>query len=73
MGTPLSTTRNNKELVDNLVASGYLRTREIIEGFKIVDRGDYVSPSRRNAAYADCAWKYKDLHLSAPSIYRFTY
>uniref|UniRef100_A0A6M2DLC7 Protein-l-isoaspartated-aspartate o-methyltransferase n=1 Tax=Xenopsylla cheopis TaxID=163159 RepID=A0A6M2DLC7_XENCH len=71
MGTPLSTTRNNKELVDNLVASGYLRTREIIEGFKIVDRGDYVSPSRRNAAYADCAWKYKDLHLSAPSIYSF--
>ncbi|XP_026475750.1 uncharacterized protein LOC113380945 [Ctenocephalides felis] len=71
MGNNVSTATNNRELVENLIASKYLQSNEIADGFRIVDRGDYVSPSKREFAYADCAWKYNDLHLSAPSIYCF--
>lgn len=44
---------NNEELVKHLVGSGVLRTPEIIEAFRKVDRKDFVRDGYREYAYED--------------------
>jgi protein-L-isoaspartate O-methyltransferase len=69
MGAAFSSGQDNNELVDNLVNSGYIRSKQIEQVFRAVDRGDYFLSSYRNSAYKDFAWKHGNIHLSAPCIY----
>ncbi|XP_043798597.1 protein-L-isoaspartate O-methyltransferase domain-containing protein 1-like [Apis laboriosa] len=69
MGAAVSSGQNNDELVNNLMKSGYIRTRKVEQVFRAVDRADYVLPSHRDRAYNDLAWKHGNIHLSAPCIY----
>uniref|UniRef100_A0A915L722 Uncharacterized protein n=1 Tax=Romanomermis culicivorax TaxID=13658 RepID=A0A915L722_ROMCU len=69
MGGALSLSDDNEELIDNLVASGYLKTAKIEQAMRCVDRGDYFPKNVRRKAYRDIAWKDGFLHLSAPCIY----
>lgn len=43
----------NNNLVDQLVADGYLRTPRLIEAFRQVDRADFVPVEIRDQAYAN--------------------
>lgn len=70
MGGAVSSGRDNNELVDNLVGSKYIRSREVELAFRALDRGDYMLPGERDRAYKDLAWRSGELHLSAPCIYR---
>lgn len=69
MGGAVSSGHDNDELVDNLVDSGYIRTKEVEQVFRAVDRADYVLSTYRESAYKDLAWKHGNIHLSAPCIY----
>ncbi|XP_011496869.1 PREDICTED: bromodomain-containing protein DDB_G0270170-like [Ceratosolen solmsi marchali] len=69
MGATFSNGQDNDELVDNLVDSGYIRSKKIEQVFRAVDRGDYFLSSHRDNAYKDFAWKHGNIHLSAPCIY----
>ncbi|XP_068966162.1 protein-L-isoaspartate O-methyltransferase domain-containing protein 1-like isoform X1 [Bombus flavifrons] len=69
MGAAVSSGQNNDELVDNLMKSGYIRTKKVEQVFRAIDRADYVLPSHRERAYNDLAWKHGNIHLSAPCIY----
>lgn len=69
MGAAVSSGQNNDELVDNLMKSGYIRTRKVEKVFRAIDRADYVLPSHRERAYNDLAWKHGNIHLSAPCVY----
>ena len=69
MGGAFSNGQDNDELIDNLVDSGYIRSKEIEQVFRAVDRGDYFLSSHRDNAYKDFAWKLGNIHLSAPCIY----
>lgn len=65
----MSSGQDNDELVDNLVESGYIRTKKVEQVFRAVDRADYVLSSHREGAYKDLAWKHGNIHLSAPCVY----
>ena len=41
------------ELINSLVSDGYLKTPSIIEGFKAIDRADFVSDENKNEAYVN--------------------
>ncbi|XP_029644721.1 dentin sialophosphoprotein [Octopus sinensis] len=69
MGGFVSTGEDNDDLVDNLVESTYISNPLIEKIFRAVDRADYYLPECRDDAYKDVAWKYGNLHLSAPCIY----
>lgn len=69
MGGAPSTGQTNDELVEYLVQSGYIHRKEVELVFGAVDRADYVLPSHQETAYHDLAWKYGNLHLSAPCVY----
>lgn len=69
MGGAVSSGQDNDELVDNLMGSGYIRTKKVEQVFRAVDRADYVLSSCREGAYQDLAWKHGNIHLSAPCIY----
>ncbi|XP_001606631.2 uncharacterized protein LOC100123024 [Nasonia vitripennis] len=69
MGGAFSNGQDNDELVDNLVDTGYIRSKKIEQVFRAVDRGDYFLSSHRESAYKDFAWKHGNIHLSAPCIY----
>ncbi|EZA62538.1 protein-L-isoaspartate O-methyltransferase domain-containing protein 1 isoform X2 [Ooceraea biroi] len=69
MGGAVSSGQNNDELVNNLMESGYIRTKKVEQVFRAVDRADYVLSSYREGAYKDLAWKHGNIHLSAPCIY----
>lgn len=47
----LSTDYEN--LVNSLIKDGYLKTPEIIEAFKAIDRKDFVSEEQKNKAYVN--------------------
>lgn len=65
----MSSGHDNDELVDNLIDSGYIKTKEVEQVFRAVDRADYVLSTYRESAYKDLAWKHGNIHLSAPCIY----
>lgn len=44
---------SQKELLDNLIERGYLKTPLIIDAFSRIDRKDFVIPSMQDAAYLD--------------------
>lgn len=69
MGSAVSSGQNNDELVDNLMKSGYIRTKKVEQVFRAVDRADYFLTSHRESAYKDLAWKHGNIHLSAPCVY----
>ncbi|XP_072753195.1 protein-L-isoaspartate O-methyltransferase domain-containing protein 1 [Anoplolepis gracilipes] len=69
MGGAVSSGQDNDELVNNLMTSGYIRTKQVEQVFRAVDRADYVLSSCRDGAYKDLAWKHGNIHLSAPCIY----
>jgi protein-L-isoaspartate(D-aspartate) O-methyltransferase len=50
-----NTMKNQHELVNNLIVSGALKTKRIIEAFYKIDRADFVSPSDRSNAYVNHA------------------
>lgn len=60
---------DNDDLINNLVEANYIRTPAVERVFRSVDRAFYYLPDFRFLAYRDLAWKYGNLHLSAPSIY----
>lgn len=41
----------NEELVGELIKDGYLKTPEIIEAFKVIDRKDFLPEDLKNQAY----------------------
>lgn len=47
--------RSNEELVNHLIAKGVLKSAEIIEAFRKVDRREFVLPSYEKYAYYDDA------------------
>lgn len=65
----MSSGQDNDELVDNLMESGYIKTKKVEQVFRAVDRADYVLSSHRESAYKDLAWKHGNIHLSAPCVY----
>ncbi|KYM99428.1 PREDICTED: protein-L-isoaspartate O-methyltransferase domain-containing protein 1-like [Cyphomyrmex costatus] len=69
MGGAVSCGQDNDELVDNLLGSGYIKTKKVEQVFRAVDRANYVLPEYREGAYKDLAWKHDNIHLSAPCIY----
>ncbi|TGZ48324.1 protein-L-isoaspartate O-methyltransferase domain-containing protein 1-like [Temnothorax curvispinosus] len=69
MGGAVSCGQDNDELVDNLMSSGYIRTKKVEQVFRAIDRADYVLSAYREGAYKDLAWKHGNIHLSAPCIY----
>lgn len=69
MGGAVSSGQDNDELVDNLMESGYIKTKKVEQVFRAVDRADYVLSSHRSSAYKDLAWKHGNIHLSAPCVY----
>ncbi|KAL0105492.1 hypothetical protein PUN28_016867 [Cardiocondyla obscurior] len=69
MGGAVSCGQDNDELVDNLMGSGYIRTKKVEQVFRAIDRADYVLSAYREGAYKDLAWKHGNIHLSAPCIY----
>jgi protein-L-isoaspartate(D-aspartate) O-methyltransferase len=42
---------SNLELVEELVDLGYLKTPDLIEAFRVIDRGDFVSSEMKEYAY----------------------
>ncbi|XP_063620681.1 uncharacterized protein LOC134793086 [Cydia splendana] len=69
MGGAVSSGRDNNELIDNLVSSNYIRSRDVERVFRALDRADYMTRDARDQAYKDLAWRHGPLHLSAPCIY----
>ena len=69
MGGSLSSGQNNDELVDNLRKDDYIKTREVEQVFRMVDRAHYYLEEYKESAYKDMAWKCGTLHVSAPCIY----
>lgn len=69
MGGSVSSGETNDELVDNLIKSGFIKTRRVEQVFRAIDRGDYVLPAHRDNAYKDFAWKHGNIHLSSPCVY----
>lgn len=69
MGSIVSSGRDNDELVDNLIKSGYIKTKIVEQVFRAIDRADYILSSHRESAYKDLAWKHGNIHLSAPCVY----
>lgn len=69
MGGSVSAGVDNNDLVDNLLAADYIKTPSVERVFRAVDRGMYFTPSGRESAYKDLAWKSGKIHLSAPCIY----
>ncbi|XP_015605220.1 protein-L-isoaspartate O-methyltransferase domain-containing protein 1 [Cephus cinctus] len=69
MGGAVSSGKDNNELVDNLLESGYIKTKQVEQVFRAVDRAEYILHSHRESAYKDMAWKHGNIHLSAPCVY----
>lgn len=69
MGGAVSAGKNNDELIDNLIGAGYIRTEEVEQAFRDIDRSDYFPEGTKEHAYKDLAWKHENIHLSAPCIY----
>lgn len=60
---------SNYGMVDELVESHALRSKECIDAFKAVDRGHFWPATGGDLAYADMPLRHGRLHLSAPHIY----
>lgn len=69
MGGAVSAGHDNDELITNLCEANYIRSKEIEEVFRLVDRGDYFPGDYVEDAYKDLAWKQGNVHISAPCIY----
>lgn len=69
MGGVVSTGQDNDDLIDNLKQAEYIKSENVEQVFRIVDRAHYYLPDCRESAYKDLAWKNGNLHLSAPCIY----
>lgn len=65
----MSSGRDNNELIDNLMRGKYIRSAEVENVFRALDRADYMSSEVRDQAYKDLAWRNGSLHMSAPCIY----
>lgn len=51
MGHSVSTGRDNDELIDNLIDGDLIQTKQTENVFRAVDRGNYLLPADRGAAY----------------------
>ena len=69
MGSAVSAGEDNDELIDNLVQADYIKSKQIEDVFRAVDRANYYADGCKENAYRDLAWKNGNLHLSAPCIY----
>ena len=69
MGGAVSAGQDNDELVDNLKEANYIKSPEVEQVFRLVDRADYFPEGTQQHAYKDLAWKSGNIHLSAPCIY----
>ncbi|XP_067409885.1 protein-L-isoaspartate O-methyltransferase domain-containing protein 1 isoform X1 [Emydura macquarii macquarii] len=69
MGGAVSAGEDNDDLIDNLKEAQYIRTENVEQAFRAIDRGDYYLEGYRDNAYKDLAWKHGNIHLSAPCIY----
>lgn len=66
---PRTFASTNDGMVDDLVATGTLRSRECIEAFRQVSRGDFWPFERGDHSFADMPLRRAHFHLSAPHIY----
>ncbi|XP_056404327.1 protein-L-isoaspartate O-methyltransferase domain-containing protein 2 [Hyla sarda] len=69
MGGAVSAGEDNDDLIDNLKEAQYIRTEEVEQAFRAIDRADYYLDEFKGIAYKDLAWKHGNIHLSAPCIY----
>ncbi|XP_040290530.1 protein-L-isoaspartate O-methyltransferase domain-containing protein 2 [Bufo bufo] len=69
MGGAVSAGEDNDDLIDNLKEAQYIRTEEVEQAFRAIDRADYYLDEFKEIAYKDLAWKHGNIHLSAPCIY----
>jgi protein-L-isoaspartate(D-aspartate) O-methyltransferase len=69
MGGSVSSGRNNDELIDHLVESGFIKSHIVERVFRAVDRGLFYLPKFKQYAYRDLAWREGNIHISAPCIY----
>ncbi|XP_068119975.1 protein-L-isoaspartate O-methyltransferase domain-containing protein 2 [Hyperolius riggenbachi] len=69
MGGAVSAGEDNDDLIDNLKEAQYIRTEEVEQAFRAIDRADYYLEEFKENAYKDLAWKHGNIHLSAPCIY----
>eukprot|EP00118_Oscarella_pearsei_P016712 m.161335 g.161335 ORF g.161335 m.161335 type:complete len:96 (+) comp38815_c0_seq6:107-394(+) len=60
---------NHDALVNRLVSIGAIKSPEVEQAFRAVDRALFVPESRRAVAYADQAVHVDDIHMSAPHFY----
>jgi len=59
----------NDELVEYLIRTGYLKSENIIEAFKKIDRKDFILPEYQSMAYKDKPIRtFSNQTTSAPSI-----
>ena len=64
-----SSGRTNAELVRNMHNSRLIQSDKVLRAFLAVDRGHFVHPSKRDAAYLDEPSHHGTFHLSAPHMY----
>ena len=69
MGGAVSAGEDNDELVDNLKEASYIKTPQVEQVFRAINRADYFPDGTKQHAYKDLAWKHGNIHLSAPCIY----
>ena len=69
MGGAVSAGHDNDELITNLCEANYIKSKEVEEVFRLVDRGYYFPGDYIEDAYKDLAWKQGNVHISAPCIY----
>lgn len=63
---------NKEQLIKHLISSGVLKTPEIIDAFKKIDRADFILPELINQAYEDHPLKTKEGQtISQPSTVAF--
>ncbi|XP_065669890.1 protein-L-isoaspartate O-methyltransferase domain-containing protein 2 isoform X2 [Hydra vulgaris] len=68
MGGVVPPGESNDHLVDNLVEGNFIKSKEVENAFRKVDRGDFY-PGLIKDAYIDFAFKGGNLHMSAATIY----
>jgi hypothetical protein len=56
---------NNDAMVNRLVSQGFIRSAEVEQAFRVVDRGEFVPDDKRPQAYNDTALTSdKNIHIS---------
>lgn len=69
MGGSVPKGETNDELIDNLVEAKFIKSEQVEQAFRAVDRAYFHPGEYEDDAYKDLPMKCGNLHISAPCIY----